>query len=312
MTVPAASAPVTFDSAHTDMVHDAQLDYYGKRLATCSSDRTIKIFNVIGETQVHLADLVGHEGPVWQISWAHPKFGSVLASSSFDRSVIIWKETQENVWEKIYVSPPTLHESSINSISFAPQELGLQLACGSSDGSISIIQHVPGTGWEASKKGLERAHPIGCTSVSWAPASQPGSLVSQVAAGSAPAKRLVSAGCDNAVKVWGFNEAAKEWKVEQVLEGHSDWVRDAAWAPNVGLPMNTIASCGQDGQVFAWTQNEAGSPWKKLLIMDFKVPVWRVSWSVTGNILAVSDGNHTVTLWKEQLDGTWAQIQSVQ
>jgi len=51
---------------------------------------------------------------------------------------------------------------------------------------------------------------------------------------------------------------------------------------------------------------------KKLLIMDFKVPVWRVSWSVTGNILAVSDGNHTVTLWKEQLDGTWAQIQSVQ
>jgi protein transport protein SEC13 len=64
--------------------------------------------------------------------------------------------------------------------------------------------------------------------------------------------------------------------------------------------------------VFAWTQNEAGSPWKKLLIMDFKVPVWRVSWSVTGNILAVSDGNHTVTLWKEQLDGTWAQIQSVQ
>lgn len=60
----------------------------------------------------------------------------------------------------------------------------------------------------------------------------------------------MSAGCDNAVKVWGFNEAAKEWKVEQVLEGHSDWVRDAAWAPNVGLPMNTIASCGQDGQVF--------------------------------------------------------------
>ena len=27
--------------------HDAQLDYYGKRLATCSSDRTIRIFNVV-------------------------------------------------------------------------------------------------------------------------------------------------------------------------------------------------------------------------------------------------------------------------
>ena len=27
--------------------HDAQLDYYGKRLATCSSDRTVKVFDVV-------------------------------------------------------------------------------------------------------------------------------------------------------------------------------------------------------------------------------------------------------------------------
>lgn len=28
-------------------------------------------------------------------------------------------------------------------------------------------------------------------------------------------------------------------------------VRDVAWAPNLGLPMNTIASAGQDGKVGA-------------------------------------------------------------
>jgi protein transport protein SEC13 len=27
--------------------HDAQLDYYGKRLATCSSDCTVKVSDVI-------------------------------------------------------------------------------------------------------------------------------------------------------------------------------------------------------------------------------------------------------------------------
>jgi protein transport protein SEC13 len=37
--------------------------------------------------------------------------------------------------------------------------------------------------------------------------------------------------------------------------------------------------------------------------------VWRVSWSTTGNILAVSDGNNVVTLWKESTDGVWQQIQ---
>ena len=38
-----------FESGHADMVHDAEFDYYGKRLATCSSDRMIKIFDVVGE-----------------------------------------------------------------------------------------------------------------------------------------------------------------------------------------------------------------------------------------------------------------------
>lgn len=90
-----------FESGHGDMVHDASFDYYGKRLATCSSDRNIKVFNVSGEQITHLADLSGHEGPVWQVAWAHPKFGSLLASCSFDNKVIIWKETSDNIWSQV-------------------------------------------------------------------------------------------------------------------------------------------------------------------------------------------------------------------
>ena len=41
-----ASALHSFDSQHDDMLHDAQFDFYTKRLATCSSDRQIKIWNV--------------------------------------------------------------------------------------------------------------------------------------------------------------------------------------------------------------------------------------------------------------------------
>ena len=29
----------TVDTGHEDMIHDAQMDFYGTRLATCSSDR---------------------------------------------------------------------------------------------------------------------------------------------------------------------------------------------------------------------------------------------------------------------------------
>ncbi len=39
--------------------HDAQLDYYSKRLATCSSDRKVKVFDVSGAEQVLVAELPG-------------------------------------------------------------------------------------------------------------------------------------------------------------------------------------------------------------------------------------------------------------
>lgn len=46
---------------------------------------------------------------MWQLAWAHPKFGSVLASCSYDKKVIIWKETNKT-WSQIYEYKE--HESS--------------------------------------------------------------------------------------------------------------------------------------------------------------------------------------------------------
>jgi len=43
-----------------DAQHDAVLDYYGRRLATCSSDKTIKIFEVEGESHRLIETLKGY------------------------------------------------------------------------------------------------------------------------------------------------------------------------------------------------------------------------------------------------------------
>ena len=91
------------ESGHQDTVHDVQMDYYGKRLATASSDNTIKIIGVSNSTSQHLATLSGHQGPVWQVAWAHPKNGSLLASCSYDGRVIIWKEGNQNEWTQVRV-----------------------------------------------------------------------------------------------------------------------------------------------------------------------------------------------------------------
>ncbi len=79
------------------------MNYYGTRLATCSSDRIIKIFEVKPNGQTYpIAELIGHEGPVWQVVWAHPKYETILASCSFDRKVIVWKEVTMGKWKRIF------------------------------------------------------------------------------------------------------------------------------------------------------------------------------------------------------------------
>ncbi|XP_041317842.1 protein SEC13 homolog [Pyrgilauda ruficollis] len=296
----------TVDTSHEDMIHDAQMDYYGTRLATCSSDRSVKIFDVRNGGQILIADLRGHEGPVWQVAWAHPMYGNILASCSYDRKVIIWKE-ENGTWEKTYEY--TGHDSSVNSVCWAPHDYGLILACGSSDGAISLLSYTGDGQWEVKK--ISNAHTIGCNAVSWAPAVVPGSLIEQPS-GQKPnyIKRFASGGCDNLVKIWKEEEG--QWKEEQKLEAHSDWVRDVAWAPSIGLPTSTIASCSQDGRVFIWTCDDAsGNSWSPKLLHKFNDVVWHVSWSITANILAVSGGDNKVTLWKESVDGLWACISDV-
>jgi len=290
----ASSNTTSFDTQHEDMIHDVQMNYYGRRMATCSSDKSIKIWDLALDGSTTLtSELKSHEGPVWQVGWSHPKFGNYLASCSYDRKVIIWKETNKNDWKPVFEYSG--HELSVNSIAWAPPEYGLILACASSDTHISILSHKGGDVFSEEKF---PAHEIGVNAVSWSSATS-------------SIKRLVSGGCDNSVKIWRFSETESQWKLEQKLEAHSDWVRDVAWAPNIGLPSTTIASCSQDGSVIVWVQEEPDPRFLHKVIYKSKDVVWRVSWSITGNILAVSGGDNKVTLWKESLEGEWKPVYSM-
>jgi len=280
------------------MIHDAQMDYYGTRLATCSSDRSVRIFDVKNGVQTLVADLREHEGPVWQVVWSHPRYGSLLASSSYDRKVIIWQELNGR-WGPLHTY--NNHDSSVNSVCWAPAEWGLMLACGSSDGAVSVLTRATGDTWDAKK--INNAHSIGCNAVSWAPAVAPNSALE--GSHSTP-KRFVTGGCDNLVKIW--KEEDDQWVEEAKLEAHSDWVRDVAWAPSIGLPKSVIATCSQDGRVIIWTSDGTSNTWTPKTLHTFDDVVWHVSWSVMGNILAVSGGDNKVSLWKESTEGQWVCI----
>jgi protein transport protein SEC13 len=156
------------------------------------------------------------------------------------------------------------------------------------------------------------AHGLGVNAVSWGSSSLPGATMR--GSNSPAIRRFVTGGSDNAVKMWEYSNQTSGYVNTLVLpDGHADWVRDVAWSPTL-LNKSYIASASQDKTVRIWTQ--AATPqgvaeWKLSKRLDFEAVLWRVSWSLSGNVLAVSGGDNKVTLWKENLKGEWSCVREV-
>lgn len=113
------------------------------------------------------------------------------------------------------------------------------------------------------------------------------------------------------------------WVEETHIDQHNDWVRDVAWAPTFSFHKDKIASCSQviytllksifenkrlvfqDGHVYVFTRDTRSSlNWECTQIGTTFNDVWSVSWSLTGDILAVA-ASDKVSLWKLGLDGKY-------
>jgi protein transport protein SEC13 len=114
------------------------------------------------------------------------------------------------------------------------------------------------------------------------------------------------------LKIWTYDAASQSYTQEhEPLSGHTDWIRDVAWSPTL-LQKSYIASASQDKTVRIWTC-EAGSrgQWTSE-VLNFDATVWRVSWSLSGNVLAVSSADNKVSLWKETLKGDWELVKTIE
>ncbi|KAF5225746.1 protein transport protein SEC13 [Trypanosoma cruzi] len=304
---------------HQDVVHDTQFDYYGQLLATASSDRTIGIHVVQNGQLQRIATLTGHEGPVWMVSWAHPRFGMALASAGYDHKAIIWKEMSQSSkqWAPVHVID--CHHGSVNAVQWAPE--APMVATASSDGTVAVTVFEGGV-WRDSLKLSNNsnniAHAMGATSVSFAPMRP--SLGGAVL--------LASGGCDSQVRLWCLQEGspvANSFELLEVLEGHTDWVRDVAFAPLCAATRHAVlASCGQDKSVIIhrkpwdqlgaliqerqrsssangpqqYLQKESGGIWERSVVL-FDEPVWRLSWSPAEEVLVVTTGDSEVYILRE-------------
>lgn len=284
----------SLDTSQVGPLHAVQLDYYGKRAAAASQDCTVHVWDITDGQQKPVGLLKGHEGPVWKVAWAHPKFGSLLATCSYDMKIIIWKEVNSQ-WQIAYMD--TSHCASVNDIEFCPWEHGLRLAAASSDGTVSVLTHSSAD--QQWRRAVFAQHAGGAQAVSWTPAQQrDGQYV--------PTMRLATGGCDGAVCVWKCE--AEVWVQETpfVPPAHSDWVRAVAWRPDSN---GVMASGGWDKTVVIWAQEGGeGQPWRQVKKFTVDGKVECLSWSETGSILAASYADGQSVLWKEAPDGSYEEV----
>ncbi|KAK6531634.1 epoxide hydrolase, soluble (sEH) [Orbilia ellipsospora] len=243
-----SSYTIPVSTGHEDLLHGVAYDFYGQRVATCSSDQRIKVFDATEDGEWKENDAWRpHDASISKIAWAHPCFGQILASCSFDRTVKIFEEQESEPknsgrrWKPMFRMIGDTR-GAICDISFAPAAVGLKLAYISSDGMVQVQEAI-------------ETHTVSrWTSVDEfrvVPSTPPREAETSFCLSYCPSRwggEQLLVGAMDRVRIYRHDSNGKFQPAEE-LRGHKGLVRDVSWAPNLGRSYHLIATACKDGQV---------------------------------------------------------------
>ncbi len=223
-------------------------------------------------------------------------------------------ERNQSVWIKRHSFVDS--RTSVTDVKFAPKHAGLLLATCSSDGIVRIYEAPDVMNVSQWSVQFEIVCKKACSSLSWNPSL------------SRLRSPMIAVGSDDAnnsgskVLIYEYNENSRVWEELEIAANLTDPVHDIAFAPNVGRSYDLLGvATTKDVKIISITpspqeainhnlssaQLSQHSALFDRTRFDIRVvanfedhgsQVWRVSWNITGTILASSGDDGTVRLWK--------------
>ncbi len=277
-------------SGHTGGVRCVRFSPDGEFLATCSEDRTVKLWRGDGTL---VTTLEGNLGSVFAIAFSPD--AELVATGGADNLVRLWSH---DGW---LVERLTGHEGTVYGIAFSPD--GQSIATASADRTVKL--------WSRDGKLIRTfEHPQGVNAVAFSPDSQTiaaasidqtiklwsrnGSLIKtltghkdsiQAVAFSPDGTQIASSSLDDTILLWN-----REGALIRKIEAKNDGVTSIAWSPD----SQAIAAVGFDKALKLWRRD--GTLLRTLRGHD--AVIWSVAFSPDGRSIATSSADRTARLWQ--------------
>lgn len=275
-------AKVTDLSGHEDRVWCVRWNPSGTLLASCSGDKTVRIWKKNGDIWESASVLTdAHKGTIRSVSWS--PCGNYLASSSFDATTCIW-DRRSGDFECIATLEG--HDNEVKSVSWSSN--GQYLATCSRDKSVWVWEVGEGCDYECAS--VINSHTQDVKRALWHPNKD----------------ILASCSYDDTIKM--YKEECDDWNVFCTLSSHTSTV----WAIDFNNVGNMLASCSDDQTVKIWREYQPGNPegvptinrdptWKCVCTLSgyHERPVYDVSWSHSTDLIATASGDNCITIFKE-------------
>nr|CAD7393288.1 unnamed protein product [Timema cristinae] len=254
-----------------------------------------------------------HSGSVWKVTWAHPEFGQVVATCSFDRTACVWEEIvgegavpgEEGLRHWVRRTNLVDSRTSVTDVKFGPKSMGLLVATCSADGIVRIYEAPDIMNLAQWTLQHEMTLKLSCSCLSWNPSFN--RLHPPMLAVGSDDTNSSSGG---KVFIYEYSENTHRWAKTETLSTVTDAVHDISFAPNLGRSFHLLAIATKDVRIVTLKplpdSSNAQSGLMKLDIQmtaqfdDHYSIVWRVCWNITGTILASSGDDGCVRLWKGQ------------